>query len=66
MKIPVFHDDQHGTAIISAAALTNALLLAKKEGAGRTNRDQWRWRRRRGVRESLSPSRYSVGEHYNV
>ncbi len=31
VKIPVFHDDQHGTAIISAAALTNALLLAKKK-----------------------------------
>jgi len=30
MKIPVFHDDQHGTAIISGAALINALLLAKK------------------------------------
>src|SRR6185369_14049235 len=27
MKIPVFHDDQHGTAIISAAGLINALLL---------------------------------------
>src|SRR5213595_3833827 len=27
MKIPVFHDDQHGTAIIVAAAITNALLL---------------------------------------
>src|SRR5690242_7513389 len=25
MKIPVFHDDQHGTAIISGAALVNAL-----------------------------------------
>src|SRR4029079_18160568 len=25
MKIPVFHDDQHGTAIISGAALLNAL-----------------------------------------
>ena len=31
MKIPVFHDDQHGTAIISAAALTNALELANKK-----------------------------------
>ena len=31
MKIPVFHDDQHGTAIISAAALTNALELAGKK-----------------------------------
>jgi malate dehydrogenase (oxaloacetate-decarboxylating)(NADP+) len=31
MKIPVFHDDQHGTAIISAAALVNALDVAKKK-----------------------------------
>ncbi len=30
MGIPVFHDDQHGTAIISAAALLNALDLAGK------------------------------------
>lgn len=30
MKIPVFHDDQHGTAIISGAALLNALLLVGK------------------------------------
>ena len=30
MKIPVFHDDQHGTAVIVAAAVTNALTLAKK------------------------------------
>src|SRR5437868_11101672 len=29
MKIPVFHDDQHGTAIISGAALLNALELAR-------------------------------------
>ena len=31
MKIPVFHDDQHGTAIIAAAAITNALLLNGKK-----------------------------------
>ncbi len=31
MKIPVFHDDQHGTAIISGAALLNALELVKKD-----------------------------------
>ncbi|HSM78827.1 MAG TPA: NADP-dependent malic enzyme [Bryobacteraceae bacterium] len=31
MKIPVFHDDQHGTAIIAGAALINALLLAAKK-----------------------------------
>jgi malate dehydrogenase (oxaloacetate-decarboxylating)(NADP+) len=31
MKIPVFHDDQHGTAIISGAALVNALELVVKD-----------------------------------
>jgi len=30
MKIPVFHDDQHGTAITVAAAIRNALLLQEK------------------------------------
>ena len=30
MKIPVFHDDQHGTAIISGAALANAVELTGK------------------------------------
>ena len=30
MNIPVFHDDQHGTAIISGAALLNALEVAGK------------------------------------
>ncbi|MGA2668342.1 MAG: NADP-dependent malic enzyme [Ignavibacteria bacterium] len=33
MKIPVFHDDQHGTAIISGAALLNSLeIVGKKIG----------------------------------
>ncbi|MBQ5571712.1 MAG: NADP-dependent malic enzyme, partial [Bacteroidales bacterium] len=31
MNIPVFHDDQHGTAIISGAALLNALKIAGKK-----------------------------------
>ncbi|MFH6602390.1 NADP-dependent malic enzyme [Maribacter algicola] len=31
LDIPVMHDDQHGTAIISAAALLNALKIAKKK-----------------------------------
>ena len=31
MNIPVFHDDQHGTAIISAAALMNAVELTNKK-----------------------------------
>ena len=29
--IPVFHDDQHGTAVVVLAAISNALKLAKKE-----------------------------------
>src|SRR3546814_7831230 len=31
MKIPVFHDDQHGTAIIVGAALVNALEVVGKD-----------------------------------
>ncbi|MEO6984802.1 MAG: NADP-dependent malic enzyme [Paralcaligenes sp.] len=31
MKIPVFHDDQHGTAIISSAAILNGLKIVNKE-----------------------------------
>ena len=34
LDIPVFHDDQHGTAIVMAAALTNALKLAGKPIGG--------------------------------
>ncbi|MDX9692018.1 MAG: malic enzyme-like NAD(P)-binding protein, partial [Acholeplasmataceae bacterium] len=30
-EIPIFHDDQHGTAIVVGAALINALKLAKKK-----------------------------------
>ena len=31
LSIPIFHDDQHGTAIITLAAMLNALKLVKKE-----------------------------------
>ena len=31
MKIPVFHDDQHGTAIISSAAILNGLKVVNKD-----------------------------------
>ncbi len=34
LKIPVFHDDQHGTAIISGAALLNALEITGRDIAG--------------------------------
>src|SRR5690606_3927869 len=30
LNIPVFHDDQHGTAVVALAALINALKLVKK------------------------------------
>ena len=31
MNIPVFHDDQHGTAIVTTAGLVNALKIANKK-----------------------------------
>ena len=31
MKIPVFHDDQHGTAIVVAAAILNGLKVVGKD-----------------------------------
>jgi malate dehydrogenase (oxaloacetate-decarboxylating)(NADP+) len=31
LSIPVFHDDQHGTAVVTSAALLNALEIASKE-----------------------------------
>jgi malate dehydrogenase (oxaloacetate-decarboxylating)(NADP+) len=34
LAIPVFHDDQHGTAIISGAALLNAVELVRKDLGG--------------------------------
>ncbi len=33
MKIPVFHDDQHGTAIVCSAAVLNGLKVAQDRGA---------------------------------
>ena len=66
MKIPVFHDDQHGTAIISAAGLLNALELVGKRiedikvvfnGAG-ASRDL--------VRGALLQSRRTARKHRHV
>ena len=47
LDIPVFHDDQHGTAIVVLAALENALKVVGKARRGREGR---RGRRRRGGR----------------
>ena len=56
LDIPVFHDDQHGTAIVVLAALLNALRLVGKRRRGR---HRGRRRRRRGrasrARTSCSP-----------
>ena len=37
MKIPVFHDDQHGTAIVAAAAILNALQARRQEHRARSS-----------------------------
>ncbi|MCC6586113.1 MAG: NADP-dependent malic enzyme [Bryobacterales bacterium] len=53
LKIPVFHDDQHGTAIISGAALLNACEIAGKR------LDQVRM-----VINGAGASAIACGEHY--
>ena len=66
MRIPVFHDDQHGTAIIVGAALLNALLLVKKKIE---DVDHGVRGRRRGI-YCLRRARYPVGDearkHHHV
>ena len=52
MDIPVFHDDQHGTAIIAAAGLLNALDLTGRSLPGRQAGDQRRRRRRDRLRRA--------------
>ena len=52
MAIPVFHDDQHGTAIIAAAGLINALDLTGRSLARHAARDQRRRCRRRSPASS--------------
>ena len=71
LDIPVFHDDQHGTAIVVLAALTNALRCVRKGarlGAGggvRRRRGRHRDRRpaagrRRAARAGLGPGGHPV------
>ena len=52
MNIPVFHDDQHGTAIITAAGLINACLLTDRE----LERRQASWSTAPARRRSPAPS----------
>ena len=41
LKIPVFHDDQHGTAIITVAGILNALEIVKKNNKKSKNCCKW-------------------------
>jgi malate dehydrogenase (oxaloacetate-decarboxylating)(NADP+) len=41
LDIPLMHDDQHGTAIISAAALINSLQIANKNIGESENGGKW-------------------------
>ncbi len=50
MKIPVFHDDQHGTAIIVGAACLNGLQVVGKDIEGHQAGGQRRGRGRAGLR----------------
>ncbi len=43
LDIPVFHDDQHGTAIISSAGLLNAIELVDKKIEKSESGNQWGW-----------------------
>jgi malate dehydrogenase (oxaloacetate-decarboxylating) len=62
LDIPIFHDDQHGTAIVSLAALINALKLVKKQiseirlvinGAGAAGLSMGRLFRRAGLQDLI-------------
>ena len=64
MRIPVFHDDQHGTAITVAAAVRNGLVLQGKAltrcAAGHLRRR----RRRAGLRRSAGLDGTAAGERH--
>ena len=49
MNIPVFHDDQHGTAIVVGAAVTNALIVNKKKFKDIKVVSTWSWRSRNSM-----------------
>ena len=64
MKIPVFHDDQHGTAIISGAALLNALEVVGKDISKIRAGDQRRGRLGRCHARALRSAGHEAGEHH--
>ena len=63
MKIPVFHDDQHGTAITVGAAVLNGLqVCGKKIATGQARRER-RGRRGAGLRRPAARSWLEAREH---
>ena len=72
LDIPIFHDDQHGTAIVSLAALTNALKVVGKQigdirlvinGAGAAGLSMGRLFRKAGVQQlMICDSQGIIGE----
>ena len=57
LDIPVFHDDQHGTAIVVLAALTNALRVRQEGAVRRADRGLRRRRGRLGDRDAAARRR---------
>ena len=64
MKIPVFHDDQHGTAITVAAAMRNGLVLQGKKLSDVQAGDLRRRRRGAGLRRSAGVDGPAAGERH--
>ena len=62
MDIPVFHDDQHGTAIIAAAGLINALDITGRDIKTTPARGQWRRRRRHCLRRTFESHGLHAGQ----
>ena len=63
LDIPVFHDDQHGTAIVVVAALYNALRVVGQEDRRRPDRDVGR---RRGRHRDHQAAAGRGGQHIVV
>ena len=59
MRIPVFHDDQHGTAIISGAGLLNAARARRQAARRHQARRVGRRRRARSRASSSSAARHA-------
>ncbi len=64
MDIPVFHDDQHGTAIIAAAGLINALDITGRDMKTREARLQRRGRGRHRLHRTAQVDGLHAREHH--